>query len=317
MSGPFGGVSSRNFGWGKGLGYAGGRALCSSYGGGHFATVATHRSRWQGAVDFFHANAITDAKKISQHDLEEYAKHVVELVEDGIHGLSYGVNLISSANVTIESIRGDSRICVKPTDYLHARQRIRLDPPSAMDRALVLQCAEDLRANGLLRAAAVLELGRFVGTRLREAALADLTRWHRELQQFDRVNVQDGTKGGRNAPRWVPVDDYARAAIRRALEARPSGSRNLLAMDEALIEGYRGEFAQARAIMKAYGIERYHDARAAYACDVYQQITGLPAPVFGQKILDRKLDRKARQRIAYLLGHGRIDVVGSYCGGRR
>ena len=58
-----------------------------------------------------------------------------------------------------------------------------------------------------------------------------------------------------------------------------------------------------------------HD-RAAYACERYETLTGHPAPVLGGVITDRDQDREARERISAELGHGRIDVVSEYIGGR-
>ena len=54
------------------------------------------------------------------------------------------------------------------------------------------------------RLAAIVLLARTTGMRLREAILADLPRLHREAEHLGRINIQDGTKGGRSgafAPR--------------------------------------------------------------------------------------------------------------------
>lgn len=45
--------------------------------------------------------------------------------------------------------------------------------------------------------------------RLREAILADLPRLSREAEACDKINIQDGTKGGSagaSASRWITVD---------------------------------------------------------------------------------------------------------------
>ena len=62
----------------------------------------------------------------------------------------------------------------------------------------------------------------------------------------------------------------------------------------------------------------FHELRAAYACERYEQITQCPAPINGGKCcqVDRNLDSEARRQISYELGHGRIDVVATYIGGR-
>src|SRR3546814_5897729 len=72
--------------------------------------------------------------------------------------------------------------------------------------------------------------------RLREAILADLPRLHREAEHLGRINIQDGTKGGRSgasAPRWIMANEAVKAALLLARKASPTGSRNLLARDES------------------------------------------------------------------------------------
>ncbi|MNE77222.1 hypothetical protein D3C80_1735210 [compost metagenome] len=74
----------------------------------------------------------------------------------------------------------------------------------------------------------------------------------------------------------------------------------------------------AREILGKYNLKGFHELRAAYACERYKQITHQPAPINGGNCyqLDQDLDQKARARISYELGHGRIDVVSAYIGGR-
>jgi hypothetical protein len=237
VGGPFGGNASRNFGWGKGLGYAAKAALRERYGDGHFATVAEHDRRWSAAADYFRNLGIRDAKEIGLAQLHGYAARVAEAVDDGVYKISYAQNLLSTTNVVLQAMRGDKKVRVSPADHVGRRCHIRLVPPTGLDRDEVRRCAECLREEGMPRAAAVLELARALGPRLRECALADLVRWRKEFKDCQAVNIQDGTKGGRDAPRWVGVDAFASDAILRALEARPLGSRNLIAADEQLIRG--------------------------------------------------------------------------------
>lgn len=63
----------------------------------------------------------------------------------------------------------------------------------------------------------------------------------------------------------------------------------------------------------------FHELRAAYACERYEQLTGFPAPINGGRVHreDLELDQHARQQLSHELGHSRIDVVSAYIGGRR
>lgn len=317
MAGPFG-MHTRNFGWGKHFGYACRRALEARYGGGHFSTIATHTCRIEAAVEFWRERSIRDARRIDLPEFCAYARHVAELLASGeINGVSYAQNLISSANVCLEALRGDRRIRVSPVEYVGKRRRSRIRMPSGLDAAQVRTCAEALRARDLVRAASVLELARHGGLRLREASLANLPRLDREARALGKCNIQDGCKGGRDAPRWITVTDELPTVLQAALATRPLGSTCLVAPGERVIDFYRREIQAARRVIKAHGITCLHDLRAAYACDLYVAITGRPVPLASPEPVDRDMDRQARLALSEALGHGREDVSSAYIGARR
>lgn len=88
------------------------------------------------------------------------------------------------------------------------------------------------------RAAAIVLLARATGMRLREAILADLPRLSREADGLGKLNIQEGTKGGRagaSAPRWIPADSHVRDALKFARQISPAGSRNLIAPNESYL----------------------------------------------------------------------------------
>jgi hypothetical protein len=165
------------------------------------------------------------------------------------------------------------------------------------------------------------QLARATGMRLREAILADLPRLKHEAEQLGKINIQDGTKGGRGgatAPRWITVDDHIREALRYAEQVSPDGSRNLLAPAESYLDFQQRIIRPAREILHKHNLKGFHELRAAYACKRYEQITHHLAPINGGSCyqIDRHLDREARVKISYELGHGRIDVVSAYIGSR-
>jgi hypothetical protein len=177
-----------------------------------------------------------------------------------------------------------------------------------------------MRDAGLDRAAALVGLAREFGMRLREASLANLDRLSREAQSLGRINIQEGTKGGREAPRWVEITSATQLqALTAAIDARPGGSQNLVGPDEQLKNFFSGEIDAARAYLKDAGIEKIHDLRAAYACERYQELTGHEAPVIRDPAdpgPDRDTDTAVRMQISEELGHGREDVVSAYIGGK-
>ncbi|WP_206198014.1 integrase domain-containing protein, partial [Pseudomonas viridiflava] len=90
------------------------------------------------------------------------------------------------------------------------RSSVRSEAPQGHDRAQVELIARALSDRQQSRVSAIVLLARETGMRLREAILADLPRLQREVRQLGKINIQDGTKGGRSgasAPRWITVTD--------------------------------------------------------------------------------------------------------------
>ncbi|MGR3994506.1 integrase domain-containing protein [Pseudomonas sp. 1121_17] len=316
----------RNFGYGRQLSYAGPQALKDMFGGGHYGTVRAHCDRWQAFVKWCRSEqgpGINDARHIDRKVLADYAAYLREMVGRGDLAISTAQNRLSSVNRTIAALRGDQCIKLPSPSKALGMQRIgvRKSMPQGQDREQVNQIVDALCRHHQLRAAAIVLLARATGMRLRETILADLPRLSREANELSRINIQDGTKGGRagaSAPRWIAVDDYVRDALGFARQVSPAGSRNLIAPHESYLSFLQKIIRTARDILHASGLKGLHELRAAYACERYEQISQHRAPINGGRCcqLDQHLDREARRQISYELGHGRIDVVAAYIGGR-
>jgi hypothetical protein len=265
---------------------------------------------------------VRDVAKIDNRELAAtYAQHVRDQVEAGEISVATAQNRISTVNTVFAALRGDRHVKISPSEYAGTRSAVRTESPAAQDTGRVQSAAGALRAAGLPRAATTLELARAFGVRREEAVKSDLDRWSREAARHGAINVKEGTKGGRNADRWIPVGEAQRQALANALAARPADSANLIAPHETYAQlaiSRSGEIAQAREILQQHRLPGYHDARAAYACQRYEEITDYPAPaVAGERQASKDDDLKARLIISKELGHGRIDVVASYVGSRR
>ncbi|OYU07438.1 MAG: integrase [Pseudomonas sp. PGPPP1] len=316
----------RNFGYGRQLSYAGPQALRDLFGGGHYATVKAHSDRWLAFVRWCRSEdgpGINDARQIDRQTLLDYAEHLRHLVERSDLAIATAQNRLSSVNRTLAALRGDQYVKVpSPNKALGMRRTsVRRSAPQGQDREHVKSVVEVLCAHQQPRAAAIAQLARATGMRLREAILTDLPRLKREVEQYGKINIQDGTKGGRSgasAPRWITADDHIRDALRFAEHISPDGSRNLLAPNESYLDFQQRIVRPARDILHTLNLKGFHDLRAAYACERYEQITHYPAPVNGGHCyrLDRRLDQEARAQISYELGHGRIVVVAAYIGGQ-
>lgn len=319
--------AGRNFGFGRQLSYAGPQALKDLFGDGHFATVKAHSDRWQAFVNWCRSDEgprLNDARQIDRDILMRYATYVREQVDQGNVGIATAQNRLSSVNRTLAALRGDQYVKIPSPSKALGLQRssVRSDAPQGQDRVQVRLIAQALSEREQSRVSAIVVLARETGMRLREAILADLPRLQREAHRLGKINIQDGTKGGRSgasAPRWIAVTDQVREALDRASEVSPSGSRNLLEPDESYKDFMQKVVRPARVILHEQGLKGFHELRAAYACERYEQLTGFDIPVNGGRghREDRELDQRARQQISRELGHNRIDVVSAYIGGRR
>jgi hypothetical protein len=317
----------RNFGWGRQLSYAGRQALKDMFGKGHYATVKAHADRWVAFAEWCRSEldpSINDARKIDQQTLFDYAQHLRQQIERGGLKIATAQNRLSSVNRTLEAIRSDRSVRVtSPSQALGLhRSTVRSEAPNGQDREHLKKVIKALNALQQQRVSAILHLARETGMRLREAILADLPRLHREAERLGRINIQDGTKGGRSgayAPRWITVTQNVRDALQAARNASPIGSNNLLAQDESYKTFLQQTVKPAREILHAYGLKGFHELRAAYACERYKQLTGHAAPINDGTCFQEngELDHSARQQISLELGHNRTDVIAAYIGGWR
>ncbi|WP_455923061.1 integrase domain-containing protein [Pseudomonas putida] len=316
----------RNFGYGRQLSYAGPQALKDMFGGGHYGTVKAHCDRWLAFVKWCRSEqgpGINDARQIDRKVLADYAAYLRDMVKRGDLAVSTAQNRLSSVNRTMAALRGDQCVKLPSPSKALGRQRtgVRHSVPQGQDREHVKQIVDALCSCDQRRAAAIVLLARATGMRLREAILADLPRLSREAEACGKINIQDGTKGGRSgasAHRWITVDDHTRAALKFATQVSPAGSRNLIAPNESYLSVLQEIVRPSRDTIQAYNLKGFHELRAVYACERYEQITQHRAPIKGGECcqLNPRLDRAARVQIGYELGHGRIDVVAAYIGGR-
>jgi len=211
----------RNFGYGRQLSYAGPQALIGMFGGGHYCTVKAHSDRWLAFVKWCRSEqgpGINDARNIDRKVLAYYAAYLRDVVRRGDLAVSTAQNRLSSVNRTMAALRGDQNVKLPSPSKALGIQRsgVRHSVPQGQVREQVKQIVDALCSHHHPRAAAIVLLARTTGMRLREAILADLPRLSREANHLGRINIQDGTKGGRagaSAPRWIAVDHHVQSAL--------------------------------------------------------------------------------------------------------
>jgi len=135
--------------------------------------------------------------------------------------------------------------------------------------------------------------------------------------QGDYLHLKEGTKGGRT--RMVPVETQEQKRwLEVAIQEASTNRQGRLQYKEGItLEQARNHL---QSILRLCGLTKdqtgltVHGLRHSYACNLYREFTGEPAPIQGGGIVDAELDRRARREISLRLGHGRISVTTSYLG---
>ena len=315
--GKYGGMSGKNHGYGRNMAYAGTQVLQARFGGGHFSSVASHGDRWNSFSTWAKQSAgVKDMRDINKETVVQYGAY---LREQGLAAATIQ-NRISTINVVMSHAREGQWEKLSPRELAgRSRSTVRTEAPKSYTAERYTAAHSAMTSAGLARAAAVFGLAREFGMRSEEASKANLDRLDKEMRQRGEINIVDGTKGGRTAPRWVAVTPAGREALAAAIAARPEGSSNMLRPNETYKNWRAGELRAGREILHEHGIRGYHDARAAYACARYTELTGHAAPAVsgGRRTVDRATDQAARRTISTELGHGRTDVAAAYVGSAR
>lgn len=311
--------SKSNFGWGKDPKFAA-RCALRSYYGGNDSTVGTHITRFKDFIKFSKSQGLgRDISKYPADHLKSYAADVARRYHNGdenVKTASYAHNLISTANRVYEAFTGKNP-GLSPRDEIGvSRSGVRATLPSGLDSSKVKEVADQL-AHDHPHTAATINLERNLGLRAKETALMDCKSALREAEKTGRVNITEGTKGGRgqHVDRYVPITKPEQLAALKQAAAVQGNGKNLVPAGKTWVSYYN----QNRYVLGRYQTEisKQHDLRAAYACERYQDLTGCKAPICREaddQKPDQETDRGARLTISKELGHGRIDVTNSYLG---
>ncbi|MBL3588495.1 MAG: integrase domain-containing protein [gamma proteobacterium endosymbiont of Lamellibrachia anaximandri] len=298
------------------MAWAGKNALADHYGDGHYGTQAAHSERWDQFCNYARGEEVRDVRQVSEELVKEYGQTLQQQVATNEMAVSYAQNLLSSVNVVLEAMRGDSQIRVSPSELVGERCNVRQEIPVGLERERLQQATSDLRDRGEERVAVIAELARELGLRFREASLLDAQRALQQAEHKGLVNITEGTKGGRGhlVDRWVQVLPVATPVLERAAELQGEG-RNLIPDGSSYAQWRDHAYHAWSKVSHDAELQGFHDLRAAYACERYQQLTGYPAPVVaGERLANKDADMSAREIISAELGHGRVDVVSAYVG---
>ena len=309
---------ARNYGYGKQLAWAGKNALTDRYGQGHFSTRATHEDRWNKFAQYLKHQGINDARKIDKTIVINYAEQLKELVSSGDVRVAYAQNVLSTVNVVLETMRKDSALAIKPAQYVGERTHVRSEAPRTDDRSQLQKSIQALRDRSEPRVAMVALLARDFGLRFKEASMLDANKALKQANRLKRFNITEGTKGGRGKgqDRWVPINPRNLETLKKA-KVIQGKANSLIPKDKTYLQWRDHAYYQWRIANQSTNIEikGFHDMRAAFACESYQELTNHPAPVItGKRQAPKSIDTQARLILSQMMGHNRIDVIASYIG---
>lgn len=273
-----------------------------------YSTVASTLQRFDRFKEFAKENGVGRFERVDRQLVQQYAQN---LRESG-YSPSYQQNLLSAVNSVMSRVSEYGGRSWQPVsaraEGLQQRTFVRTEQTVSREQSsAAIQ-------NMTPRAAAVAELARELGLRSKEAALLNNNNALKQAETRGSVTIVDGTKGGRS--REVPITDQRQIEALRNAAAIQGSARNIVPTGQSWNQFRNGELNDNRALLQAESVRGYHELRSAYAADRYEQLTGHAAPANGGQITDRDADRAAREQISSELGHGRIEVVSEYVGGR-
>jgi len=306
---------SRNFGWGsRDMQDAGRMALEST--SASFSTVASHTEKFGQFKSFAkEEHGIGRMERITPELVIEYGRELAGKVDAGQLEPSYAQNLVSSINSVMKAATRGEWKSVSPTKDCKIPQRdnVRATPTPGREKAQ--NTINEMKGQGNERVAAIAQLAMDLGLRSKEASLLNAEKALSQAEKTGYVSVTDGTKGGRE--REIPITSERQIQTLKSAAAAQNSARAVMPPEQNWKQFRAGELRDAREkLAESTSSRGIHGLRATYAAERYEALTGHPAPCNGGEITDRQSDMSAREQIAAELGHGRIDVLVSYIGGR-
>jgi len=107
-------------------------ALADRYGDGHYGTQAAHGEHWRQFCDYARDQGVRDVRQVTEELVTVYGQVLQEQVAVKVMAVSYAQNLLSSVNVVLEAMRGDSQVRVSPSELVGERNSVRQEAPAGI-----------------------------------------------------------------------------------------------------------------------------------------------------------------------------------------
>lgn len=280
-------------------------------GAASFSTAATVGDRFNRFAELAKADGLRRLEEVTRDQVTAYGQTLADQVAEGTLSAAYAQNLVSAVNTVMNAATRGQWQSVSPTREcgIAHRSSVRETPSMAIDRSRV----EAAQAAMNDRGQAITDLARDLGLRSKEASLINAQGALSEARDRGRVTIVDGTKGGR--AREVPITQERQIASLERAATVQGEARSLIPEGQTWAQFRDGELREIRETLQDQGLTGLHDLRAGYASERYQALTGERPPLEGGQV-SKADDKAAREILAVELGHGRIDVIASYIGGR-
>lgn len=318
---------SRNYGVGsRDMSAAAGMVLREAVGAGEmsFATVEAHQSRFDQFVSFCrNEKGIGRMERIEASTVREFIERLQNPVEKDKNpaSASHQQNTVSSINTVLDRASQGLWERVSPREIgCEQRDNVRTEAPASVDRDVSREIVSRVTEAHGERVGATAELSREFGMRMEEAAKFDARSQLEQARETGTVTISNGTKGGQSREVKLVHPDRQMHALERAAAAQGEGDRSMIPADRSYGDYKENELKAARETIQEQGASGWHDFRAGYACERYEELTGHSAPCCNAdegRTADREADSETRSIISEELGHHREDVMVSYVGSAR
>ena len=316
---------SKNFGLrSRDMGRAGKNAQKER--GNSFGTVNTNSDRFDQFLKFLDEKQpdIKDLRDIEREHVLEYGEHLKDQIFDGNMSPAYGQNLLSAVNTTLDQARQDKECHV---DAVHDAGLPERSGITEQDHCVSKELHEETKDKVSDRLGALMDLQREFGLRFKESSLLDAKKCLEDIEKYDRINIDRGTKGGQSRELELHNKESQLEALQNA--AKLQGDHDSMIPTDLTYEQFKNDCYNE---LKETDMNGFHGERHLYANDRYEQETGYPAPCrtdfkHGRDHLEhmakdlgipykeaKELDHKARMEISEELGHHRLSVTNYYLG---
>lgn len=309
----------KNNGWDNKIRQSIYRAVHNRYQNKSKATIDKHLVNSKHLRQFLHSQDITDIMNMSGEQYLVFCQGITEDVKKGVKKIKTGQQIISSCNQVLIAVRGDKKRWQSPSKTVGKRSDIRKTKPKTLNKRNLQRALAELNRRGHDLDVLLIECIIKTGMRIKEACLQNYRDRLSEILKFGKLNITQGSKGGRakHIDRWIDADNELTLII-KLLSRHQYKHGSIIPPNyksHLFINAFRNRWNR---VSKKYDAGPIKDLRAAYACERYQQLTGKTAPIARSKACrsraSKEDDVNARLIIAHELGHSRINITNTYIG---